>query len=271
VAAALFSGIRALVTPSVATLLFQRHRYLRLGFANARRSELRALVRPALANVAIPLAHALNIQGMVLVVGAVLGPVAVVVFSTLRTLTRLVLQLVLSVSHAVEPELARAWGTGDQSLMRRMYVHSMSAAFWMAFVAAVGLHFLGGAIITLWTRGKVVMDATLFDWLLVSAVASVLWYSGLNLLKAANLHLGGAVCYVLASLAAVVAATLFLQETGRLADAGLALLVMDAIMAPYLLYKASGLVGVSAPSLLAQVADPRLCIRGLQRMVSSVK
>jgi len=270
VAAALFMAVRVVVTPSVAALLFWRHRYLKPGFANASLVELRALVRPALANVAMPLAQAFNIQGLVLVVGAVLGPVAVVVFSTLRTLTRLTLQLVVSVSHAVEPELARAWGAGDRSLMRRMYVHSMRASFWMALVAAVALHFLGDVIVTLWTHGKVAMDIALFDLLLLSAAASMLWYGGLSLLKAGNRHLGAAVLYVLASLAAVVMATLLLRVTGKLSDVGFALLLMDAMMATYLLRKASALVRMSVLGLLAQIANPWPFMRGVWRRVSNV-
>ena len=135
-AAAAFFGIRAFSTAILALLLVRRHPWLRLGLAHARRAELRRLFRPALANMAIPLAQALNIQGMVLVVGAVLGPLAVVVFSTLRTLTRLALQLVVAVSHAAEPELATAYGAGDRALMQFLFVHALRAGLWLALTAA---------------------------------------------------------------------------------------------------------------------------------------
>src|SRR5690606_27902853 len=102
-AAAVFFGIRFMGTLGTAVLLVRYHGWLSFGIAGMRLAELRRLIKPAVGNMAIPLAQALNVQGMVLVVGAMLGPLAVVVFSTLRTLTRLALQLVLTVAHAAEP------------------------------------------------------------------------------------------------------------------------------------------------------------------------
>ena len=126
-AAAAFAGIRALATPCSAVWLLRRHRDLHLGLEHAGAPSCN--VSPtALANLSMPLAMALNIQGMVLVVGAILGPVAVVVFSTLRTLTRIALQAVWQVAHAFESELASAWGNGDKALLRRLYLMPSAAA-----------------------------------------------------------------------------------------------------------------------------------------------
>ncbi len=170
-AAAAFFIIRAAVTPAVALLLTRRHPWLHFGFAQARFAELRALLRPALANTSLPLAQALNVQGMVLVVGATLGALAVVTFSTLRTLTRLALQLVLTVSNAAEPELAAAYGSGDRTLLRTLYHHTLRAGFWLALAAALGLALTGIGILQFWTHGRVIMEPLLFNWLLASAVA----------------------------------------------------------------------------------------------------
>src|SRR5690606_31885941 len=151
VAAAIFLGVRAIATAAFALLLTRRHCWLRIGLAHARHAELWRLFRPALANMAIPLAQALNIQGMVLIVGAILGPIAVVVFSTLRTLSRLALQLVLTVAHAAEPELAAAFGAGDGALMRSLFVHALRGGLWLALLAAVSLALFGSSILEVWT------------------------------------------------------------------------------------------------------------------------
>ena len=255
-AAAAFFGVRAISTMALALLLVRRHRWLHYGFAHARRAELRRLGRPALANMAIPLAQALNIQGMVLVVGAVLGPLAVVIFSTLRTLTRLAFQLIRSVGLATEPELAAAYGAGDRSLMRALFVHALRGGLWLALSAAVGLALFGGVILDVWTHGKVAMQPALFAWLLGSAVASVLWYGALTVLKAANYHLRAAAVYVGASSAAVGLAALLLHWTGDLADAGMALLIMDAAMALYTLSAATPLLRTRPLASIALAINP---------------
>ena len=178
-AAAAFFIVRLLATPALTILLTRRHPWLSYSVRRATYTELRRLFWPAAANVAIPLAQGLNIQGMVLAVGAVLGPVEVVTFSTLRTLTRLVLQLIFSISHATEPELAAAYGAGNGALCETLFVQTLRAGLWLGLMSAGALALLGNPLLAIWTHGKVTMDPLLLAWLLASAVASVLWYSGL--------------------------------------------------------------------------------------------
>lgn len=255
-AAAAFFGIQALATPALAMLMVYRHGWLRFGLKHARMRELRRLFKPALANIAVPFAQALNIQGMVLVVGTMLGPLAVVVFSTLRTLTRLSLQLVVAVSCAAEPELAAAYATGDRLLMQTLFVHVLRAGLWLALSAAVLLGLFGSLILDVWTHGKVSMDYELFAWLIASAIASVLWYSSLILLRAANLHLRVASLYVLASATSIGIATLLVAWTGNVASVGFALLIADIAMIFYTLNSTSQL-GINSTASLVQAANPR--------------
>lgn len=256
VAAATFFGIRALATIGFALLLIHRHRWLCFGIAHVRSAELRRLGRPAMANMAIPMAQALNIQGMVLMVGAALGPLAVVVFSTLRTLTRLGLQLVLAVAHAAEPELAAAYGTNNRGLMHALFVQALRAGLWLSLAATITLALFGGFILDVWTHGKVGVDPLLFAWLLSSAVASVLWYGALIVLKAANRHPRAASVYIFASASAVGLAALLLRWSGDLADAGMALLVMDIAMVLYTLRAVAPLLQVRPLAGLLLAANP---------------
>jgi len=255
-AAAAFFIIRVIATPANAIVLARRHSWLRYGFSEARLAQLQALVKPALANTGIPLALALNVQGMVLLVGAVLGPLAVVTFSTLRTLTRLALQMVSTVSHAAEPELAAAFGKGNQALLRTVYYHALRGSFWLALTVSIGLSLIGAWILSVWTHGKVSMDLELFHWLLASAVASALWYGSLTLLKAANRHLRAAVIYAASAGAALALAAALLKATGNLAGAGMSLLVMDAVMAGYTLRAASRLCASSGLISLYSALNP---------------
>ena len=263
-------AVRVIEVPAAAAWLLRRHDDVRLGLAHASVHELRRLAKPALANLSMPLAMALNIQGMVLVVGVVLGPLAVVVFSTLRTLTRIALQVVWQVAHAFEPELASAWGSGDRALLRRLYLSAQRGGFWLALVVAVALWFAGPWILSVWTHGKVAMNQPLFSWLLLSAVASVLWYCALNLLKAGNIHMRATLWYVLSAAASVMLAIVLLRTTHRIADAGLALLLMDALMASYLLRSVARVLGTTVHDLIGSTLDPRPLVLNINRMVPHV-
>jgi O-antigen/teichoic acid export membrane protein len=206
--------------------------------------------------MAVPLAQAINLQGMVLVVGAYLGPISVVIFSTLRTLTRLALQIVLAVSNTAEPELAAAHGARDAGLMQSIFLNVLRGGFWLSSVVAIALYAAGDFVLRHWTHNAVPMNGVLFVWLLGSAVASVLWYGALVLLRAANGHLRASAVYVVASGVALVVAAILLTLTGKLACAGMALLVMDFAMAIYALGAASRLLGVSPVPYLADAINP---------------
>ncbi len=261
VAAAAYLGIRAVVTPAVAFLLTHRHPWLRFGVRMGRSAELRRLFGPALANMGLPLAQALNIQGMVLVVGAILGPLAVVTFSTLRTLSRLPVQLATSVSNAAEPELAGVFGTDNTPLLRSLYQHAVRAGFWLALTTAVALALSGDSIVRLWTRGKVTMDSVLFRWLLAGAVVSVLWNGSLILLKAANQHMRSAIVFAVVAATAVVVSAFLLETTRSLANAGIPLFLMDTAMAAYTLRVAGRLCESPAMNTLRSALNPMPLMR----------
>jgi len=56
-----------------------------------------------------------------MVVATMLGPTSVVVFSTVRTLTRLGLQAMEMINSTVWPEISVAYGADDRSLVRKLH------------------------------------------------------------------------------------------------------------------------------------------------------
>lgn len=268
-AATMFFGTQVLGTAMSILLLAKRHKEFRFSVSSRRTSILRRLAAPAIANISFPLGQALNIQGMVVLVGAVLGPIAVVTFSTLRTLTRLVVQLVIAVSHAAEPELAAAYGLADKKLLQSIFIHSLRTAFWLALGAATPLLLLGRFIVVIWTRGRVLMNEPLFIWLLVSAIASVLWYGALALLRAANVHIRAALLYCGTTAAVVLLAGVLTTATRSVTYAGVALVIVDVVMVAFLMSGACSLLGSSVSMIVAQMVNP-LPMLGFRRLRGGV-
>jgi len=76
--------------------------------------------------------------------------------------------------------------------------------------------------------------------------------------------------YVLSSAATVILAISLLHATHRLANAGLALLLVDALMAGYLLRAASRVLATPAFNLLTAMLDPRPLRQSFKRMLLHV-
>jgi O-antigen/teichoic acid export membrane protein len=110
-------------------------RLTEFGWRHARWSTIHALLRPALAFMGFPIGNALNLQGTVLAVSYALGPTSVVIFGTARTVSRVALQMVQMVNSTFEPEITRAFGAGNMSLLRTLHRRSCQ----LALLVSLGL------------------------------------------------------------------------------------------------------------------------------------
>ena len=255
-AAAAFFVARIIGGVGLLGYLSHRHSWLRLGVARTRFHYLRGLFAPSLANLMLPIANALRNQGLVIVIGAVLGPIAVVVFSLLRTLTRISLRLTAIISHAIEPEIARAEGQKDHLLQRRLYLTGLQSNLWFSAMTGLILYFIGDVVLKLWTQGRVIMDHPLFIWLLLSGVSAGIWHVSLSTLVALNRQTRAALVYVACAGLTVGIAFTLVVATGRVSEAGLAMLIGDGLFAGYVLWAAGRIMGTPIGLVLASLVNP---------------
>ena len=148
--------------------------WLSLGFGGATLEAIRPLVGPALAYNALPLAQATTFQGTVFVAHAVAGPGAVLVYSTTRTVSRLVFQVVNMVTNSTWPEFSRAIGAGELDVARRLHRRACQIGVWLAILGSLATIVVGPFLYKRWTRGEPFYPA-LFGIMLFTVVLSSLW------------------------------------------------------------------------------------------------
>jgi O-antigen/teichoic acid export membrane protein len=171
---------------------------------------------------------------MVLVLGMALGPVAVVTFSTMRTLTRFGFQLMESVKNSVWPELSAAYGGQNWALARRLHRAACQASLWSSLATSLILFFLGRRVIALWTHGRVALDETAFHWLLLVIVANSFWYTSSVVTIAANTHQRVAAFYFSGAACSLGLAYVLIPHFG-ISGSAMALLAIDVIVGWYVL------------------------------------
>ena len=216
---------------TIACVLLLRHMspWIHYGIQHARLTTIKQLAAPAFGFIALPIGYALNLQGLILVIGARLGPVAVVSFSTLRTLTRLNSQLIAVIKGALWPELSRAFGAGKISLARRLHRHACQASLGLSICGGFLLWVLGPFIYRLWIRQGVSFDATCFHILLLVVVTNSLWDTSSVIPMSINLHCRIAVTYSIAALVSLGLAWVLVAPLGTV-GAALALFATDGWM-----------------------------------------
>jgi len=226
-----FTYLAVRFVSTIAYALFLRHRspWIHYGLRHARWGTIKQLAAPAFGFVAFPVGQALSYQGFTILVGALLGPLAVVSFSTLRTLSRLNFQLIAVLKHALWPELSMAFGAGDISLARRLHRHACQASLGLSIFGGALLWLFGPFIYRFWTRQNVAFDAACFHILLLAVVTNSLWDTSAVIPMSINGHCRIAVNYAGAAMVSLGLAWALIPPFG-IVGAALALLATDAWM-----------------------------------------
>ena len=204
--------------------------WIRYGFEHARLQIIRELSAPALGFMALPVGYALSLQGFTLVIGSKLGPGAAVSFVTLRTLSRISLQLINVVKHGLWPELSRAFGGGNISLARRMHRRACQASLGMSLTGVAALWALGPFMYRVWLHHAIGFDAGCFALLLGGGIANSLWEASSVIPESVNSHCNIALLYSVFMLVSLCVAWVLMPRWGVM-GAAFALLAGDSAMA----------------------------------------
>ncbi|OJW57014.1 MAG: hypothetical protein BGO57_15085 [Sphingomonadales bacterium 63-6] len=166
---------RAVLTALVAFLIQRRWSWLRLGFANARVEEARRMLRPSLHFLGYTLGNLVSIQGATIVIGAVLGPAAVAVTSTTRTLARLGVTGANMLNFTLQPEYSMRYAEGGSGGLTKLFRFHILTIIAVAVVYVCFMLGLGSSFYAVWTKAKIEMPAMLFSFLLMGSAVDMLW------------------------------------------------------------------------------------------------
>ncbi|GGG65110.1 lipopolysaccharide biosynthesis protein [Edaphobacter dinghuensis] len=226
--------------------------WIEYGWKHASFAEIRALARPAIAFMGFPIGNALNLQGTLLAVGYALGPTAVVVFGTARTVSRVALQMVQMVNTTFEPEMSIAYGARNYSLVRSLLRRACQLALIVALVIVIGMMTVGPWFLHHWTGGHVPPSRVLLDILLLVVVLYALWSTSSVLMTSTNQHQRLATYYVIGT---SLACTLcyFLARAFGLYGAAASLLVSEIVMNLYVVPAALRISQDTLPAFLTSM------------------
>lgn len=162
--------------------------WLKYGRAHAELGVVRRLLRPSVAFMAFPISTGLVQQGTVVVLGAVLGPPAVVTFNTLRMLGGYAQHLSAMLSAIAVPEMSMAYGSNDRGLLRRLHRRLFQVNLWMTGLTCAALAVAGDLIVRIWTGGRVEMVWAVYLLLLGATLLRNLRQISSGVLYATNHH-----------------------------------------------------------------------------------
>jgi O-antigen/teichoic acid export membrane protein len=150
---------------------------------------LRPLVAPGLGFAAMPLIQAMQNQGVMIVVGAGLGPSSVAVFQCIRLLANGVKSVLTLITTAIWVELAALIGEARHALISRLLVRNTQLALILVLLACIVMTFGGRSLFRLLLGGAAPFEFVACGVVFLSLVPFALTQSlSIWLLASNNAH-----------------------------------------------------------------------------------
>lgn len=203
--------------------------WLIAGYRNASIAEMRRLLRPALAVMSLAVSDMISLQGTILVVGKLVSPAAVAIFSTTRTLTRVGVLTTTLFNSTFLPEFSAAIATNNGLRKAQLIAANLLVVTAVAIVTFVGFGFYGRDIIEFWTHGHVIAPLSVILLLTAASNLRSVWQSGAVILLSANRHGSYAPSFLIVSTLTMVAAGV-LSHAFEIAGAAASVVGMEAVM-----------------------------------------
>jgi O-antigen/teichoic acid export membrane protein len=147
-----------------------------------------SFIKPSLHFFLIQLGQAFSLQGTVLVVGMVMGPLQVVLFSTMRTMVNLIRSFLDQLSHAAWPEMTRLDAQEDRDKFLALFRVILRSTLVASILFITIFHFYGGYIYHFWLRKTVPFEQPVLDLFLIYMAQFIFWLTCSHPLQATNRH-----------------------------------------------------------------------------------
>ncbi len=204
-----------------------------LGFKYASCTEFKSILKPSLGHIGITIGQVLTLQGGLQIINQIASPSIVVAYSMSRTLMRMVLQLGITSSHAIRPELSRLAGEGNL-----MEIHNINSkiSLWIISLSAifyVALSITGPWIIDKWGQSQVSVNHITLAAIGAHALLNAIWYTSSTQKIATNKHGSVSTIYFVSSIIGYIWWPLLVDKIPPIYIAAIALATPEAITAFY--------------------------------------
>jgi O-antigen/teichoic acid export membrane protein len=222
--------VRSIGLAAMSSILVKKEPWIEFGWKRATFSEIRRLAQPALAALGFPLSTALNIQGAIIIVGVAISPAAAAMFGTIRTITRVPLQIVGTLSRATMPEIAIAYALNNSGRLNRLVATNLLMFLLVTLPASVILLCFGQSLLDILTRGQIRGPFILFFAMTIIMFLQTLWNTVGSFLFALNLQQRFTYLYAVLSVAMIFICFFAAKQVG-IEGIAIVLLAVDGALA----------------------------------------
>lgn len=197
-------------------------------------SHSKFLLKKGVAFQAFPLGNALIFQGNIIIVQSVLGPGAVALFGTARTLVRTINQAMEMINQAIWPEMSHLFGAKNFNKAAKLHRTGVMMSISLSLIGLIVLSLFGKTLYGFWVGKSMELPQYLLLLFLLPIPFNALWLTSSVVHMASNRHEGLAVRYLIATVISAIACAI-LSYTLGIEGAAFSTLIADVILIPYVL------------------------------------
>ena len=176
-----------------------------------------------------PIWQSIYMQGSTFVVRIVLGPTAVAIFNTVRTVCKSINAVFSVVNGAIYPEIQVAYGKGDIITVKRVYILAMQGVLVISGFGLLFLCFFGQQLYGWWTHNELDVPNLVWFIFMLGIPLNALWWTAGTVFRAVNKPTRFSVFGFIASIIATFISWCLSYPFG-LAGAAIGFVAMDFIM-----------------------------------------
>lgn len=212
--------------------------------------KFQVLAKLGLGYMLAPTWQAILFQCSTLVVRITIGPSAVAIYNTARTLSRSVNQILMTINGGFFPELQYELATGNYDTAKKIFKVSFLATIFFSIIGSAFLLIFGTYFYNIWTKNTMQMPTLLWFFLIISVFFNALWWSTETVFMAKNLPYKINNWGVLFAVLSVVV-TFILCKLFGVIGAGFGLLLFEILMAITILPKGLSLINLRLEDLIS--------------------
>lgn len=150
------------------------------------RKAIKPLIQKGFGYFFSPIWQAVYYQGMTFVVRITLGPVAVTVFNTMRTLVRSSSQAFAMAIIAIYPDFQFEMGAGNRDKAKKIFTGALALNITMAILFIVGLTLFGEPLYHWWTKNALDVPSAVWYIFIGGILFYALWFTFAFVFEALN-------------------------------------------------------------------------------------
>ena len=243
-----------LYTLAMKWLSYRAIREITFSTADIQKALLKPLFKKGLSFQAFPLGNALIFQGNILVVQLILGPVAVAIFGSVRTLVRSINQAFDLINQVMWPELSLLFGVGDYTKIARLHRIGVAASIGTSIFCVLCMALFGQPLYNVWTHNSIPLSQSLLLLFLLPIPFNALWFTSSVIHMASNQYEKLAVRYLVAMVLAIIGCGVLSQLFG-IKGAAVSTLISDIVLIPFVLKHSLRLTNDTWPGFKKGIAE----------------